>query len=355
MTALRILKHSVIIGAKSLGLLRILGNSGWRRRRLLILCYHGISQKDEHRWSNLFISPEFLRERLAILSRRGYHVLPLASAAEQLQANALPPKSVVITFDDGFYDFYQHAIPALKSQDMPATLYLTTYYAGRPYPIFNLILSYLLWRGAGKTLDCTPWGLPESVVLGASARDNRKLEVALLKAVKSRGYGPEEQTEAAAEIAGKLGVDFNELMELRVLQLMNGDEVAHAASLGADIQLHTHRHRIPDDKEKFIREIVDNREWILRQAGIETAHFCYPSGRYHSDCLPWLRSQGILTATTCDHALATKEDDPLLLPRFLDSMAVSPSEFESWLSGFSEILPHRRTYVPVQALAVPGS
>src|ERR1035438_4748450 len=48
---------------------------GWRQQRLLILGYHGLSLKDEHEWSGLFITPAFFRARLEVLARLRYQVL----------------------------------------------------------------------------------------------------------------------------------------------------------------------------------------------------------------------------------------------------------------------------------------
>jgi hypothetical protein len=62
-------------------------------------------------------------------------------------------------------------------------------------------------------------------------------------------------------------------------------------------------------------------------------HFCYPSGDYHLEFLPWLRQERVVTATTCEAGLASAHDHPLLLPRFVDTSAQSALQFESWLSG----------------------
>ena len=44
-----------------------------------------------------------------------------------------------------------------------------------------------------------------------------------------------------------LGIDYAELAAKRILQLMNAREVAEVATNGVDVQLHTHRHRTPED------------------------------------------------------------------------------------------------------------
>jgi len=66
-------------------------SSRWRRDRLLILCYHGVSLADEHEWSDVHISAERFQQRLETLRRSGATVLPLGDALHQLQVGELPP------------------------------------------------------------------------------------------------------------------------------------------------------------------------------------------------------------------------------------------------------------------------
>src|SRR4051812_36906439 len=106
-TAARHARHLALSGVHAVGGFRRIAESEWRRRRLLILCYHGVSLRDEHEWNGaLFVSPRFLRRRFEILRDGRYTVLPLGEAADKLHRGTLPPRSVVLTFDDGFYDFF---------------------------------------------------------------------------------------------------------------------------------------------------------------------------------------------------------------------------------------------------------
>src|SRR5580698_8822241 len=107
---LRQAKMAVLRVAEATGMSRLLSGSAWRRNRLLILCYHGISKYDEHEWGGAYISPEMFRQRLECLARNGSHGLPLSEALERLQNGTLPDRAVVITFDDGYHDFFSVAL-----------------------------------------------------------------------------------------------------------------------------------------------------------------------------------------------------------------------------------------------------
>ena len=318
-------------------------NSHWRSQRLLILCYHGISLDEEHLWRPAtYMSPEFFEQRLELLSRSGCAVLPLAEAVERLYRRDLPRGSVVITFDDGTYDFYAHAFPRLKNHGFSATVYQTTYYCDYGRPVFHLICWYMLWKRRGELLDSGQrLGLPP--IMDLRTESGRQAIVDQLVAyARKQGYSEDEKDKLAQELADLLGIDYGQLVEKRILQLMRSQEIAHLASEGVDFQLHTHRHRTPLDEALFRREIRDNRDRLQSMIrGKPTAHFCYPSGVYEPEFLPWLQAEHVVSATTCDPGLASVGSNPLLLPRFIDTSHVTGLEFEGWLSGTASLLSRR--------------
>jgi peptidoglycan/xylan/chitin deacetylase (PgdA/CDA1 family) len=160
----------------------------------------------------------------------------------------------------------------------------------------------------------------------------------------------EQKDQIAAKLARCLGIDYQKLNQQRMLHLMNREEVKQLAAESVDFQLHTHRHRTPTDEELFRREIRENRLWILNAIGGDRNHFCYPSGCYRPDFLNWLAKEDVISATTCDTGLATSENNPLLLPRLVDTSIRTNLEFESWLTGVGHFLSRRRrgrhAYVP---------
>jgi len=339
---LKKLKQGTLGTLQTSGVFRLVENSRWRQSRLLILAYHGLSLDDEHLWDyTQFMPPEFFRTRMQLIKRSGCTVLPLSEALTRLYSGELPDKSVAITFDDGTYDFYKQAHPILREFDFPATLYLTTFYSRYNKPVFDVMCSYLLWKGRSKTLDL-------NAISGDGLRFDLASESSRSAALKEiqRGAGErklcaEEKDALAATLAKQLNVDYDALLAGRILQLVNPDEVKALAAAGVDIQLHTHRHRMPMARELFRREIEENRQSIKEITGMTPSHFCYPSGVYDSAFLPWLTEAGIESATTCELGLASVNSNPLLLPRLLDISSLSPVEFSGWLSGISAALPQR--------------
>ena len=339
---LKKLKQGVLGSARRCGVFSLVQNSKWRRDRLLILAYHGIATDDEHLWKPaLFLHPEDFRDRLRCIENAGCTVLPLREALRRLYANDLPERSVALTFDDGTYDFYEHAYPILKEFEFPATVYLTTFYVDYNRPVFDVIASYILWKCRGASLNMkTLTGHDVRYDLGNEATRAGALR-ALHGFSRLRKLSAEQKDDLITRLADALGVDHGAILEKRTLHLMTPREVATVASGGMDIQLHTHRHRTPSDRTQFLREIEDNRKRIEAMTGSRPTHFCYPSGVYEEAFLPWLREAGVESATTCDPGIATRSSEPLLLPRLVDSSTLSQVEFEGWLAGVADILPHR--------------
>lgn len=318
-------------------------NSRWRRQRLLILAYHGVSLLDEHEWNNTQYMPStVLRMRLQQLKDSRCAVLPLDEAVTRLYAGDLPDRAVAITFDDGTADFKSQAFPLIKEFEMPVTLYLTTFYSRYNRPVFDLMISYLLWKGREETLDLEVLIEKESRIDLHSDEAQNTARVAILEFAQAQKFSAEEKDELAANLARVLNVDYDFLIEQRIMRNLMPEEVTELAADGVDIQLHTHRHRVPKDHDLFLREIDDNRQSIQTMTGKQASHFCYPSGVHSPEFLPWLTESGVVTATTCEPGFASTDSHRLLLPRVLDNAALSPIEFESWLTGVSAALPRRR-------------
>lgn len=343
---LKTLKQAALHSLKSTGISTLVRDSSWRRQRLLILAYHGISLSDEHIWNgSLFLAADTLRSRLELLKKSNCAVLPLGEGIERLYANDLPDRAVALTFDDGTSDFSRRAFPLLREFGLPVTLYLTTYYTDDQRPVFDLMCSYLLWLGRSETLNLKKLtGQDRGTELCSNdAREDALCQIHVF--AHEQRLSADEKEEFAAKLAAQLKVDYEALLAQRVMHNLSPAEVKQLASDGADIQLHTHRHRTPQDRQLFLREIEDNRRRIVEMTGRPTSHFCYPSGVYDPAFLPWLQEAGVISATTCETGFAARNSNPLLLPRFLDNQSLSDIEFESWLKGVSLARPRRRAVV----------
>ncbi len=106
--------------------------------RVPILMYHYISvpPKDADIYRlDLSVTPENLDAQLAYLKNAGYNVISLDDLLLHLGGNGdLPPKPIVLTFDDGYRDNYLYAFPLLKKYGFSATFSLVTQYIDQDNP-----------------------------------------------------------------------------------------------------------------------------------------------------------------------------------------------------------------------------
>jgi peptidoglycan/xylan/chitin deacetylase (PgdA/CDA1 family) len=99
--------------------------------RLPVLCYHHVGERLPHSWPLLTVSPEVFRHQIEWLSANGYTGIHAADwLAWVRQGTALPEKPVLITFDDGYSDLVQHAIPVLETFKCKATIFIVSQHIG---------------------------------------------------------------------------------------------------------------------------------------------------------------------------------------------------------------------------------
>jgi peptidoglycan/xylan/chitin deacetylase (PgdA/CDA1 family) len=93
-----------------------------------VLTYHDIGPQARGR---LVLSARAFAEQMHYLKANGYRVVSLSDFFEFVQLKRqLPRKAVVLTFDDGYSSFMQHAYPVLKELGFTATLFVYTDYVG---------------------------------------------------------------------------------------------------------------------------------------------------------------------------------------------------------------------------------
>ena len=107
-----------------------------RRKKALvpILMYHSISdgvENDAHPYYQTNTSPQVFADHMKFLHYNKYSIISLQDMPEFLKnAKCEAIKPVVITFDDGFLDFYAEALPILCRYNFRATVFLPTKFVG---------------------------------------------------------------------------------------------------------------------------------------------------------------------------------------------------------------------------------
>lgn len=97
---------------------------------LPVVMYHHIQPLEvakENGQSALTVTPEFFENQMKYLKDKGYNVVSITSLANFFEnGTAIPKKSIVITFDDAYANFYTNALPILRQYGYPATIFVPT-------------------------------------------------------------------------------------------------------------------------------------------------------------------------------------------------------------------------------------
>jgi len=189
--------------------------------------------------------------------------------------------------------------------------------------VFRLAVQYMFWKSpssplplAGEGQDDAMWSI---IRHGETACDEAG------------------RVQLAEELGRRLGVDYAEIRRSRILSLMTPDEFRRLPGFGLDVQLHTHRHRFPEEPACAAQEIADNRAFLQTVTDRPLVHFCYPSGEWSERSWRTLDEMGIESAVTCDRGLNDATTPRFALRRFLDGQNVSQIEFEAEVSGFLDL------------------
>jgi peptidoglycan/xylan/chitin deacetylase (PgdA/CDA1 family) len=122
---------SIIFLFKKLGFGQADGQGCFR-----ILLYHCVGVQDKKDRLNIKVSLENFCEQIKFLNKKGYNVLPLKELAYRAGIKkAIPPKSIAITFDDGYSENLAEILDILKQYNFTATFFVTTgYVTGKENP-----------------------------------------------------------------------------------------------------------------------------------------------------------------------------------------------------------------------------
>lgn len=90
-----------------------------------ILMYHMVSEhQPKAKFNKLRVPPQQFAAQLAWLQQQGFHFLTLSELRQQWKTGRLKPKSIAITFDDGYQDNFAQALPILQRYHAKATIYV---------------------------------------------------------------------------------------------------------------------------------------------------------------------------------------------------------------------------------------
>lgn len=281
------------------------------RARLSILIFHRVLARPDPLLPDEFDAARF--DRVCGWLRRWFDVLPLSDAARLLREGRLPGRALSITFDDGYADNHDVALPILRRHGLPATFFVATGFldGGR---MWNDSIIEAIRRTSHDAVDLYGIaGLSGRLPLGELG-DRRAAIGRIVDALK---YQPlQDRLEAVDALTRRLGAALPDDL------MMTGPQLRRLHADGMAIGGHTVRHpilaRVGLDEARA--EIAEGRRALEAIVDAPVELFAYPNGRpgrdFASQHVQLVREAGFTAAVTTGWGAADARTDPYQLPRF---------------------------------------
>lgn len=278
------------------------------KRGFVILIYHRVLDEPDPLRPGAVTVTEFAGQMAALA--QCFNVLPLAEAIERQAAGTLPPMAAAITFDDGYRDNLEQALPVLRQHDLPATVFITTGTLGRC--MWNDMAIELLRQAPPQGFDSGELGL------GILPADNiTERRASLFRVLAQLKTLPRTQRDNALEaLLQKHDV------KRPVGLMLDAAGVRELHRAGIDIGAHTVHHpiltRIPLQEAEA--EIAGSRTALEDITGSTVTLFAYPNGRpgvdYNGEHADLVRRLGFRAAVSTERGANRPGHDCFELRRF---------------------------------------
>jgi peptidoglycan/xylan/chitin deacetylase (PgdA/CDA1 family) len=283
----------------------------------------------------MYVSPQTLDLHLSEIKRR-FELVHLEDWLKRArERKSLPRLACALTFDDGWRDNFEFALPVLRRHGAPATIFLVSSYIGgaqRFWP--NRLMSLVRKSFAEPQSVAFPPRLQPLIEPSlAAARGRGQLKVDDVdRIVEDAKQFPEETIrELIAEAEGSCG------WEREPRELLSREEIAEMAATGlVRFGCHTATHFRFDGKESSAdleREIVLSKRDLQNICGQSVDVFCYPNGDTSMAAIDLVRHH-YLGAVTTREGWNGAGADPYLIRRIAlhDEKSASPESFVTRLS-----------------------
>lgn len=297
-------------GAEACGLLRLLERSAdGRSDRLRVLAYHRIVEREaipDACPGLVSATPQELARQMECLAR-SYRPVSIAEVLEaKREGRPLPPRAVLVTFDDAYSDFAEEAWPVLKRHGVPAVLFVPTGFPDRPDRAFWWDRLWSAIGSSGVARSTTPFG---PIALATYAERLRAFKW-LRSRIKDSPH--EEALESVDRICRELGEGPG------LPPVLGWDALRSLLKEGVALGAHTRSHPMLDRISPALArdEVGGSLEDLERETGVVLPVLAYPSGRYDEETVRAVAGTGVeLAFTTGSGVHDFRRGDPLRIER----------------------------------------
>lgn len=287
----------------------------------VVFLFHGVIKKSKYKIRNYnkkHIEENLFSKCIKALSKIG-NPLSMDEIVEHFKNKSkIPPKSFVITFDDGFENNISVAAPILYDFKVPATIYITTEFVDKNYMSWIDKIEFALENLSNKTIFLD-W-IGEEITLKSD-----KSKIFFLNLIRNyvKNSIDCDPNEFANQLCSQLGFSNIYSSEDPLDKKMNWNQVSSAdQSELLCIGGHSHTHRILSflNYNNLNYEIDTSLKLLKEKAGVSTVHYSYPEGLghcYSKNVIDELKKRGIICCPTAIDGLNNLEDDLFELKRVM--------------------------------------
>jgi peptidoglycan/xylan/chitin deacetylase (PgdA/CDA1 family) len=242
-----------------------------------ILMFHRVRPPLEQGFEpnrGLEVAHRFFDALINHLRNRGHDIVSLDDALAVLRSGETPARPfVVLTFDDGYRDLVDYALPTLERHRAPFTAYVTAGFADGSARLWWIELEEAIRRL--DRVDVIAGGRSVTrVCRSVSEKSQTFAEIYWLL----RDGGEDELLRVVKNLCALAGVESRRLttshcLDWRALEPLARHELA---TIGAHSLTHPRLAKL--DIGAAMREMSESRAAIERELGVEAQHFCYPVG-----------------------------------------------------------------------------
>lgn len=238
------------------------------RKQPRILMYHRFSGSE----SNKSVSVNLFEKQLKLI-KQDFNVLSLNDLIIlHVNNKKIPDNSIVLTIDDGYYDFYKYAYPLLKKYSTPATFFITTSFTSQKIWLWPDIIQYVIDNTQVENLIIN---LNSNKVIDLSKKNSWERIVQYLISLKNH---------KRLEFINKLCADAKvnlPAVPTSHYSAASWENIYEMSNNGIEIGCHTLTHPILSSIESnnlLKNEVIDSKKIIEEKLQTEIYSFCFPNG-----------------------------------------------------------------------------
>lgn len=238
------------------------------RQRLAILIYHQVLEQPDPMRPDVPDRAEFLWQMQAI--KQNFTPLGLAEASQRLRNGTLPPGAICVTFDDGYLDNLEVALPVLQQTGVPATVFVATAFC-QGQNMWNDRVIDLVDQLPFEQLD---FSLADCGSLSLETIELKRKACGTLLG-KLKYLQPEQRLHKIESLYQHFGLPE------AAPKMMSDQQVKELAAAGIEIGAHTVDHPILKvlSPEQQLQQMQDSKAYLENLIDKPVTGFAYPNGK----------------------------------------------------------------------------